>query len=124
MRGAVWREMLRREELLKMFESAGAVRHAEQLLKGDRYELLQPTYGICFLNEPLFDDAVYHHCFRVYDAEHQVLLCKDLELHLIELSKFDVPVELVQTQLQRWCYFSNMERRWTWPRYPRRWKFP
>src|SRR6201994_4663497 len=27
MRRAVWREMLRREELLKMFESAGAVRH-------------------------------------------------------------------------------------------------
>jgi hypothetical protein len=34
-----------------------------------------------------------------------VLLCKDLEIHLLELSKFDLPVEQVQTPLERWCYF-------------------
>src|SRR5436309_508628 len=38
--------------------------HAEQLLKGERYELLQPTYVICFLNETLLPDGVYHHTFR------------------------------------------------------------
>jgi predicted transposase/invertase (TIGR01784 family) len=79
--------------------------HAEQLLKGERYEMLQPTYTLCFLNEPLFSDAVYHHCFRVYDEAHGVLLCQDLEIHLVELSKFDLAVEAVQTPLERWCYF-------------------
>jgi predicted transposase/invertase (TIGR01784 family) len=52
--------------------------HAEQLFKGERYEMLQPTYIICFIDEPLFADAVCHHCFRVYDERHDVLLCKDL----------------------------------------------
>jgi predicted transposase/invertase (TIGR01784 family) len=82
-----------------------AVAHAEQLLKGEHYETLQPTYAICFLNEALFDDVAYHHCFRVYDQEHGVLLCKDLEFHIVELSKFDLPAEAVQSPLERWCYF-------------------
>src|SRR5213078_2718317 len=68
-------------------------------------ELLQPSYTICFLNERLFQDAAYHHTFWVYDVEHQVRLSKDLEIHVIELSKFDVPVEQVKTALERWCYF-------------------
>jgi flagellar biosynthesis/type III secretory pathway protein FliH len=29
------------------------------------------------------------------------------EIHLLELSKFDVPVEALQTPLERWCYFFN-----------------
>jgi predicted transposase/invertase (TIGR01784 family) len=79
--------------------------HAEQLLKGDHYEMLQPTYVICFLSEALFEDSAYHHCFRPYDAEHGVLLCKDLEIHVLELSKFDLPVEEITTPLERWCFF-------------------
>ena len=79
--------------------------HAEQLLKGDHYEILLPTYSICFVNEPFLPDADYHHCFQVYDKKHEQLLCKDLEMHLIELSKFVLPVEEVRTPLERWCYF-------------------
>ena len=91
---------------------AGA--HAQQLLKGDRYEMLHPTYTICLLNEPLIDDAFYHHCFGLYDKEHDVSLGKDLQMHLLELSKFNVPVEEVRTPLERWCYFfkhgASLER--------------
>jgi predicted transposase/invertase (TIGR01784 family) len=79
--------------------------HAEQLFKGERYEMLQPTYIVCLVNETLFADAVYHHCFRVYDDQHGVLLCKDLEIHVVELCKFDVAAAAVQTPLERWCYF-------------------
>jgi len=32
-------------------------------------------------------------------------LSKDLEIHVVELSKFDVPVEAIKTPLERWCYF-------------------
>jgi predicted transposase/invertase (TIGR01784 family) len=79
--------------------------HAEQLLKGERYEMLHPTYTICFLGEALLQDSVYHHRFRVHDDEHAVPLCNDLEIHLLELSKFDLAVEEVKTPLERWCYF-------------------
>jgi predicted transposase/invertase (TIGR01784 family) len=76
--------------------------HASQLLKGDEYEMLLPTYSLCWLNEPLLPDSAWHHTFRVYDEEHGVALCKDLEIHLLELSKFAVPVEQVQDPLERW----------------------
>ena len=79
--------------------------HAEQLLKGERYELLQPTYAICFVNETLFDDADFHHCFVVCDKKNDTVLCKDLEIHVLELNKFKLPVEEVKTPLERWCYF-------------------
>ncbi len=79
--------------------------HSEQLLRGDDYEQLLPTFGICWLNESMFQDSAWHHTFHVYDDEHQVVLCKDLEIHVLELSKFAVPVEQVQTPLQRWSYF-------------------
>jgi predicted transposase/invertase (TIGR01784 family) len=42
--------------------------YAEQLLKGEHYEMLQPTYLICFLNEELIPDEVYHHVFQVRDV--------------------------------------------------------
>jgi predicted transposase/invertase (TIGR01784 family) len=78
--------------------------HGGQMREGQPYEHLQPTYVVCFLNEPLFADDVCHHIFRPSD-EHGVLLCRDLEIHTVELSKFDVPVEQVKTDLERWCYF-------------------
>ena len=61
--------------------------HPQQALKGDRYEMLLPTYTICFLNETFLEDSIWHHTFRVYDAEHEVVLSKDLEMHLVELNK-------------------------------------
>jgi predicted transposase/invertase (TIGR01784 family) len=79
--------------------------HLGQLEEGDRHEMLQPTYVICFLGEALFPDTAYHHRFHPYDEEHGVLLCKDLEVHLLELSKFDLPAEEVKTALERWVYF-------------------
>jgi predicted transposase/invertase (TIGR01784 family) len=98
-------QLLLRAALAKRLLYYGAGAHAEQLLRGERYELLLPTYVICFLNETMFDDPVYHHRFQMYDAEQRLLLCKDLQIHVIELSKFDLPVEAVQTPLERWCYF-------------------
>lgn len=79
--------------------------HGGQLLKGEHYDMLLPTYSICLLNGTLFQDQAWHRAFRVFDNEHGVLLCKDLEIHLLELSKFDVPVEQVQSPLERWGYF-------------------
>ncbi len=53
----------------------------------------------------MFPDAAYHHTFQVFDAEHGMRLCPDLEMHLIELGKFNLAVEAVKTPLERWCFF-------------------
>ncbi len=79
--------------------------HVSQFTEGQRYELLMPTYSICWFEGVLFQDAAYHHKFRVVDVEHGVLLCPDLELHVIELGKFALAVEAIKTPLERWCYF-------------------
>lgn len=81
--------------------------HGQQMLQGDYYETLCPTFSVCFLAQRLFDDGHYPHTFRVQDAEHGVLFCKDLEIHTVELSKFAVPAEQVKTPLERWCYFLS-----------------
>jgi predicted transposase/invertase (TIGR01784 family) len=79
--------------------------HSEQIMEGEQFEMLHPTYMICFLTEALFDDAAYHHRFRVFDQDRGVELCQDLEIHTIELGKFALSVEDVKTPLERWCYF-------------------
>jgi predicted transposase/invertase (TIGR01784 family) len=89
------------ERLLYYWEGG----HADQLLRGDRYELLQPTYSVCFLGERLVPDEHYRHRFRAYDDEHGVVLGRGFEVRLLELSKFDLPAEELKTPLERWCYF-------------------
>ncbi len=79
--------------------------HASQLTQGQRYELLQPTFSKCFLDGAMYSDAAYHHTFRLIDPEQGVPFCKDLEIHLLELAKFAVPVEQVRTPLEQWCSF-------------------
>jgi predicted transposase/invertase (TIGR01784 family) len=81
-----------------------AVGHAGQLVQGDRYEQLLPTYSICLLDGSLLPGSRIHHTFRPSD-EDGVLLCKDQEVHLLELSKFDLSAEQVRTPLERWLYF-------------------
>jgi predicted transposase/invertase (TIGR01784 family) len=78
--------------------------HTQQLGEGDRYEMLLPTYSICFLDAVLFDDQHYHRRVRLYD-EHGVLFCKDLEVHLVELPKFNLAAEQLTTPEERWLYF-------------------
>lgn len=80
--------------------------HRRQLFQGEDYWTIQPTYSLCFLGKSLFDDAHYHHVFRPLDPEHgNLLLCKDLEMHFIELPKFTLTPELIQSDLERWVYF-------------------
>jgi predicted transposase/invertase (TIGR01784 family) len=83
----------------------GCCAHVDQMRESAPYVAIQPTYVICFLGEALLDGAAYHHRFQPYDEEHGVPLCKDLEVHLLELSKFDLPAEEVKTPLERWCFF-------------------
>jgi len=79
--------------------------HGQQMAEGDVFETLLPTLSVCFLGANLLDDPAYHHRFALWDHERGVLLAKDLEIHLIELAKFDLPAEKCRTPLEQWCYF-------------------
>ncbi len=80
--------------------------HPQQLREGEHYITLRPTISICFTNQILFPDVDEHHLvFRPQEQNHRVIFCEDLEIHLIELPKFNKTAEQLTSALDRWCYF-------------------
>ncbi len=89
----------------KRFLFYWARHHGGQLREGDVYETLSATYSIAFLDGRLFNDDYYHHTFKAWDPNSGTLLSKEMELHTIELPKFNLTAEQCSTPLERWCYF-------------------
>jgi predicted transposase/invertase (TIGR01784 family) len=79
--------------------------YAEQMREGDYHATLLPAIEICILQQTLFNDRAFLHTFQMADLKRNVLLCKDAEIHMIELNKFDLAVSQVETPIERWCYF-------------------
>jgi predicted transposase/invertase (TIGR01784 family) len=79
--------------------------HGQQLYTGDYYETICPTHAICFLEGRLIDDNEYYHAFVLHDPERGKTFSKDLQVHVLELDKFAVKLEQLQTPLQQWCCF-------------------
>jgi predicted transposase/invertase (TIGR01784 family) len=62
----------------------------DQLGEGEHYQSLLPAISICFLKEPLFPEVVEPHLrFLLSDCEHRVRLSDSLEIHTIELPKYN-----------------------------------
>ena len=80
--------------------------YSQQLSVGDDYTKLRPTILICFVNGELFVDRPdYHTHFRLLDASGQVCLTNDLAIHVLELPKFQRPLEELREPLDFWLYF-------------------
>jgi len=85
-----------------------------QMREGGSYHELQPAISICFLSGTLFPSiADGHLSFSLCDPIHQVTLGDQLQLHLVELAKYDIRGEQLAeaTPLQIWAFFfSNAHR--------------
>ena len=80
--------------------------YGQQIQEGDEYDLLRPTYSICFVDDRLFPDSQAHHSvFRLRDAENKMIFAEELSIHLIELPKFRLAMSELQSELDRWSYF-------------------
>ena len=80
--------------------------HQQQLHEGQNYSELKPTISIVFLNEVQFlDIADYHLCFQLLEKNHRVLYNEDLEIHVLELPKFQKTEVEVSNGLDVWLYF-------------------
>lgn len=78
----------------------------QQLVEGDDYHGLHPTYSICFINDVLFRPPKEHHLiFRLLDASHKLTFAEELEIHVIELPKFGLAAEDLSSPLDLWWYF-------------------
>lgn len=75
---------------------------------GTSYGELRPVISVCFLTEPLFRDVEFGHLrFSLYDAAHSLACGDQIQLHLVQLSKYDLSAEdLADTDaFSRWVYF-------------------
>jgi len=79
--------------------------YRQQLRQGDDYSELRPTISICLVNEILFpqvDDYALR--FTLRDLQYGVCLCDDLQIHLLQLPKFQRKLEEITTPLEHWLY--------------------
>lgn len=80
--------------------------YASQLQQGDSFDMLKKTISINVLNFNYFDaEPDYHHVFKLLNVKSHKNYFEDMELHFIELDKFDADIEHIKTALDRWASF-------------------
>jgi predicted transposase/invertase (TIGR01784 family) len=86
--------------------------YTKQLMSGKDYGKLMPVIGIHFLDYteyPEYDD--FHFCFGLREKDHpELVLTEDMELHLIELPKFEEKTGKklkLRNRLEEWAHFFN-----------------
>ena len=79
-----------------------------QMHSGDAYQQLRPVISICVLDALLFPHLPDMHLdFRLRDGRHGVVLTDDIQIHFLELPKYN-PVShppIGATPLEKWAYF-------------------
>ncbi|WP_182865205.1 Rpn family recombination-promoting nuclease/putative transposase [Stieleria mannarensis] len=81
---------------------------SRQMNEGTTYGELRPAISICFMTEPLFKEVKFGHLrFALHDAAHSLTFGDQIQLHLIQLSKYHVDVaDLADADaFERWVYF-------------------
>ncbi|MFT3742350.1 MAG: Rpn family recombination-promoting nuclease/putative transposase [Gammaproteobacteria bacterium] len=86
--------------------------YSEQLSEGQGFKALQKTISIHILNFNSFEEKEFHNIFRILNTKTYSSCFEDLELHFIELKKFDKDLAHVTTSLDRWVTFLNKAAEW------------
>jgi predicted transposase/invertase (TIGR01784 family) len=76
-----------------------------QLLKGDDYVLLNPTYFIGILNFPFGTNPSYYTKHTTADEETGEHLLADMQYAFIQLTKFKKKESELVTMVDKWTYF-------------------
>src|ERR1700722_4514869 len=80
--------------------------YATQLKAGDDYDILRKTISIHILNFNCFlNESDYHNVFHLLNAKSYRREFEDMELHFIELEKFDKGLSELTTRLDHWTSF-------------------
>ena len=96
------------EGLVQRVVFYGCELYTDQLRSGDDYTALQPVFSICLANGILWKDSKeVHHAFRLTDKDSGRVLDKTIEIHTIELSRYDLEAADLATasMLDRWLYW-------------------
>ena len=87
--------------------------YSKLLKKGEEYEDLTPVISINLLNFNLNKKSSnVHSCYMIYDTKNKNLLTDHLQIHIIELKKFNFKNNSLSKDLNYWLGFfttKNME---------------
>ena len=90
-----------------------ASNYSKLLKKGEGYDDLTPVISINLLNFNLNKkDSNVHSCYMIYDTKNKRLLTDHLQIHIIELKKFNFKNNSLSKDLNYWLGFfttKNME---------------
>jgi predicted transposase/invertase (TIGR01784 family) len=85
--------------------------YAGQLGQGDDYSQLRSTYCIAIVLENIWKtNSQLHHRFQFLDQTSGLVLENTIEIHTVELAKYDNPGGIAVTQLSplmQWVYWLN-----------------
>ena len=82
--------------------------YVDQLQAGQHYTQLRPAISICLLRQLLLSDTpVPHHRFRLVDPEHGRELLDGIEVHTVELAKYNLDEATISaaTAIAQWAFF-------------------
>ena len=81
--------------------------YTDQLRAGQGYGDLKATYSICLLMRNLWNDEQLHHQFRLVDRESGRVLEESIEIHTVELAKYNGNAGDVRNAsvLEQWAYW-------------------
>jgi predicted transposase/invertase (TIGR01784 family) len=92
--------------------------YVDQLGAGKDYADLRPAISICLLDKILFRDetaaTVPHHRFRLADREHDMEISDSIEVHTVELTKYNLNEETISeaTTIEQWAFFFLFAHRY------------
>jgi predicted transposase/invertase (TIGR01784 family) len=82
--------------------------YVAQLDSGQNYTALRSAISICLLNKELFRaDTIPHHRFRLADPEHGMEVSDSIEVHTLELTKYNLQEETISSApaIEQWAFF-------------------
>jgi len=82
--------------------------YVDQLKPGQSYADLRSAISICLLDKKLFrEDTIPHHRFRLADPEHGTEVSDAIEVHTVELTKYNLQEETISTApaIEQWAFF-------------------
>lgn len=78
------------------------------LAQGEKYQDLRPAITINILRYNIFPDEPAHSMYSIYNMETKRQLNNDMELHFLEVPKFQKKPIKEMSRIERWlAYFSN-----------------
>jgi predicted transposase/invertase (TIGR01784 family) len=86
--------------------------YSQQLKEGEDFSNLTKTISIHILNFNHFDEPDYHNTYHILNTKTHHRCFEDLELHFIELKKFNKDLSHLTTALDRWTAFLSKAEQW------------